>query len=88
MKTILLYELNSDKARLSEEYVKLFNNLHPDHKIELKNRDDLEVDRWTRLYGVYNFPAIIIFREDGQLVNLWQDPELPLYDEVFAYMDR
>ncbi len=88
MKAILIYDLNSDKTRISEEYVEGFNRLHPDYLINLQDKNNKESDNLITLYGIYMFPALIIIREDGQLIKFWQDETLPLYDEVFAYIHQ
>lgn len=39
------------------------------------------------LYDVTRYPAVLATREDGELLYLWQGEQLPLMNEVAAYLD-
>ena len=39
----------------------------------------------TPLYDILDHPAILVTRDDGSVMQLWQGKQLPLMAEVAAY---
>lgn len=54
--------------------------------IELISLDTREGSDMARLYDIVQYPALLIQRDDGQLVKEWQGERLPLMDEVEGYL--
>lgn len=42
----------------------------------------------ARLYDIVRYPAVLATRDNGEMLALWQGEQLPLMNEVAAYMDR
>jgi hypothetical protein len=87
MKTLVLYRPNSEHGRLIEEFIRNFNDRSDSlHQIELINIDTRDGDATATLYGVMQYPAILVLQNDGSLQKSWEGSMLPLVDEVVAYM--
>lgn len=83
MKVIILYRPNSEQARTVEEYARDISrqqNIQP----ELLDIDTPEGSAMQSLYDITSQPAVVIKREDGQLVQYWVGEQLPLMQEVAA----
>lgn len=86
MKAVMLYRPNSERARLAEDYVADFARNRHEH-LELINIDSQEGSHLAELYGITDNPAILVTREDGQLLQHWQGQYLPLANELAGYMN-
>jgi hypothetical protein len=83
MKVVILYRPNSEKARLVEEYahdISRQQNVQP----QLIDVDTPEGSAMVSLYDIMSYPAVVVTREDGQLVQFWAEEQLPLMQEVAA----
>ncbi len=86
MKVLVLYRPNSEHSRIVDEFIRNFNSRSDSvHQIELCNIDTREGDSQARLYGVMQYPAILVVQNNGSLQRSWEGSTLPLIDEVIAY---
>lgn len=85
MKVLLLYRPNSEHARIVEEFVHEFERREASRKIELVDVDSREGSATASLYDILQHPAILVTADDGQVIQMWAGPQLPLMDEVAAY---
>lgn len=86
MKALILYRPNSEHARKVEEFLHLFSRLHPEKKTELVNLDTREGSTMATLYDVVQNPAVVAVKDDGSVLKIWQGEQMPLMDEVAAYL--
>lgn len=86
MKATILYHPNSEWARNVEEYARDFERQRG-KKIDLVSLELQEGAAMASLYDVTRYPAVLATREDGELLYLWQGEQLPLMNEVAAYLD-
>lgn len=86
MKVVILYHPNSEWARTVEDYAHDFEHQRA-KKIELISLDTKEGSTMATLYDATRFPAMIATRDSGEMLNLWQGEQLPLMNEVAAYLD-
>jgi len=87
MKAFILYHPSSEHSRSVEDYVHEFERQR--HKgIKLISLDRPEGADKARLYDIVQYPALVVVREDGQLVKVWQGDKLPLMDEVAGNLER
>lgn len=86
MKVIVLYRPNSEYGRISEEFVRDFQQRHQEAKIELLDADSRDGSAMASLYDIVRYPAILAMRDDGSTLNIWEGEELPLMDEVASYL--
>lgn len=85
MKAVILFRPNSDHTRIVEEYVRDFQRRF-NRDIQLVSLDTTEGARQAELYDITQYPAVLAVKDDGQLVQLWQGPRLPLANEVVGYL--
>jgi hypothetical protein len=85
MRMVVIYRPNSEYGRITEDFIKEFNDRHPLDKVEVINVDTRNGIAMATLYDVVQYPGILILRNDGSVSMTWQGPELPLMDEVAAY---
>ncbi len=88
MKVVILYRPNSEQARAVETFVHDFERRHGDAKLELVNIDEREGIALASLYDIMSFPSIMVLADDGGMLHLWQNEQLPLMDEVASYVVR
>lgn len=86
MKLAVLYQPHSEFAQATETYLKEFKNLYPDKKVELVDADSVQGSQVTELYDTLSYPALLALADDGQLLNAWSGPTLPLMNDVVAYL--
>ena len=86
MKALILYRPNSEHARSVEEFLNMFKRLHPEKKTEMVSLDTREGSSVATLYDVMQNPAIVAVKDDGSVLKIWQGEQLPLMDEVAAYL--
>jgi len=86
MKVVVLYRPDSEYARIVETFAHDYKRLHQGDKLELVNIDSRDGAATASLYDIMTQPAILALREDGTVLNMWQGAELPLMDEVAAYV--
>lgn len=87
MKSFVLYRPNSEFARTTEQYVRDFER-RKGVRLELVNIDTEEGTQKARLYDIVQYPAILVTRDDGQIMKAWQGEPFPLMDEIAGYLDR
>jgi len=85
MKALVLYRPDSEHASTVESYVRDFNKA-TGKNLELMSMETLEGVQKAALYDLMEFPAIIVVRDDGQLVKDWVGANLPLTNEVVGYL--
>lgn len=86
MKALILYRPASEFARPIEEYVHEFDSRRG-KKIELVSLDDVKGSDMARLYDIVQYPALLVIKDDGQILKAWQGARMPLMDEVAGYLD-
>ena len=86
MKAVILFNPNSEHSRLVEDFNRNLE-MRSGRKLDTISTETIEGANLSELYGVYNYPAIIITRDDGALVNMWQNEHLPLINEVIGYLN-
>ncbi len=86
MKVVALYHPNSEWARRVEEYARDFEHQR-NKKIELISIETREGVTLASLYDITRFPALVALRETGEMLAMWQGEQLPLMNEVAAYLD-
>lgn len=79
-----MYHPVSDHRLQVEQYAHEFSRNHPDN-IELISVDERQGAELARLYDVVQYPALLVIKDDGSLVQYWQGDTLPLMDEVASY---
>ena len=88
MKLVVLYQPNTEFARITEEYVQEFKGLHPEAEVVLVDVDSIEGSKQAQLYDVVQYPALLAIANNGSLLNMWSGNLLPLMDEVMGYLRR
>ena len=86
MKVVVLYRPDSEYASTVETFARDYKRLHDGDKLELVNIDSRDGSATASLYDIMQQPAILALREDGSVLNSWEGPQLPLMDEVAAYV--
>lgn len=82
---LMLYRPLSEGAREAERYVTEFSKLHRE-EFQMLDIDSVEGITKASLYDIVSTPAILITRDTGEMVALWQDAQLPLMNEVLGYL--
>lgn len=85
MKTLVLYRPNSEYARSVDEFVHEFKTRSSDKVLEVVNIDSREGSHIADLYGIVQYPAILVLQGDGFMQKSWEGGTLPLVDEVLGY---
>lgn len=69
-----------------EDYARDFEHQR-NKKIELTSLDTREGVAMASLYDITRYPALIALRDTGEMLAMWQGEQLPLMNEVAAYID-
>ncbi len=85
MKVVILYHPRSEWARNVEEYARDFEHQR-NKKIELVSVEEREGADMAKLYDIVSYPAVLALRDSGDLLAHWQGEQLPLMNELSAYL--
>ncbi len=85
MRTLILYRPASEHEGLVQDYIREYTQLHPEARFELLSMDTREGVDTATLYDATNYPAILVITDDGQLMQIWQDQQLPLMQDLDYY---
>ena len=85
MKTLVLYRPNSEYARSVDEFIREFKIIGGSRTLEVIDVDSREGSRIAELYGLAQYPAILVLQSDGVMQKSWEGGTLPLIDEVMGY---
>lgn len=81
----VLYHPNSDHERQVTELA--YNLAHQsDRQLELVSLETVEGAELAKLYGVVEYPAILVTGPEGRFQKLWQGKNLPLVQEILSYL--
>lgn len=86
MRLALIYRKNSEQERPIIEFKEMMRRRYPDKTIEEFDLDSRIGAAQANLYGVVNYPAIIVTSNDGHVQGVWEGQPMPLLDEVMASM--
>lgn len=85
MKAVILYKPNSETESSVQEYVREFGR-ETGRTIALIDSDTVQGIEIAKLYDVVQFPAIVVFRDDGSFIESWLDREKwPTISELSFY---
>lgn len=84
MKVTILYHPNSEHSRRVDDFV---HDIHAQQgiKVELLSLETREGASIATIYDITQYPAIVVTRDDGGIVQTWSGEQLPLMNEVAAY---
>lgn len=85
MKVNILYRPGTEYARRVEEYAHDFKRIKG-FEVQLVDLNTREGASTATLYDILQYPSVMIVRDDGQLIKVWQGEELPLMTEVAGYL--
>ncbi len=86
MKAVMLYHPGQEYSRQVEEYINDFTRSRG-RTIEPINIDTKDGAETARQYDVVQYPCLMVLREDGQLMNMWQGIDsFPLMNELDSYL--
>lgn len=86
MKLIVLYHPNSEFATPVENFVNECTQ-HTREKIEKVSLETREGASLASVYDSLDYPAVIVAKDDGQLIKDWQGADLPPIGEVIGYLN-
>jgi hypothetical protein len=84
MKVVMLYHPESEHARSVLVFQRDFEEF-ASKKVELLSLETPEGDDMAKLYGITQYPAIVVCSDNGELQKLWEGESLPLISEVVSY---
>lgn len=85
MKLSILYHPDSESARSVEEFSHNFQK-QTGQEVEFVSLDTSSGWELARLYDIVSYPAVLVRRDSGELLNSWQGESLPLINEVAGYV--
>ncbi len=84
MKVMVLYHPESEHARNVLTFQHDFEKL-TSKSVELVSLETPEGDERAKLYGVTQYPAIVVCADSGELLKFWEGESLPQINEVVSY---
>lgn len=85
MKTIVVYEDDSEHAREVSDYLRDFKR-QTGHDLEVIDPLTKEGADFCRAYDIVEYPSIVALADSGALQNLWRGLPLPTISEVSYYV--
>lgn len=85
MKVVMLYHPVSEHASKVEMFARDFERTqHVDPElVSLETKEGADL---AKVYGIVQYPAIIVTQDDGAHMKQWEGDILPLMGEVAAYL--
>lgn len=85
MKAVILYKQNTERERSVHEYVREFTR-ETGRTIELIDAETVQGIETAKLYDIMQFPAILVFKDDGEYIRSWLDRDSwPTVSELSFY---
>lgn len=85
MKALVLYFPNSEHARSVDEFSRNIQS-KSGKTVELLSLETVEGANKAEVYGVIDYPAVMVLADDGSMHKFWEGKDLPLVDEVLSYL--
>lgn len=85
MKTLLFYRPNSEHERRVLDYLRDFK-MRTGKDIPTQDVDTPEGVELCELYGIMEYPAIIVTDDEGHIQNLWTADRMPPINELSYYV--
>ncbi|MCE7936538.1 hypothetical protein DYH10_02010 [Candidatus Saccharibacteria bacterium CPR2] len=85
MKAVILYRSQSDHERSVNDYMHDFEH-QTGKTIEALDVEQQEGQELAQLYDIMQYPAVIARAEDGSLIKVWSDGQLPLMNELSYFI--
>ena len=86
MKTYLIYRFGSDLQKIKAEAFLRDIGADAVARITEVDTDTPDGAQMTKLYQIYDYPALLIAQDDGQMVQLYQQ-KWPLLSEIRYQMN-
>lgn len=87
MRVLILYHERSEHGGLVSDYVVEFKK-YKRKTIELISLETAQGDDLAVLYGISQYPAVLVTSDNGTMQRLWQGLPLPLMDELSYYTSQ
>lgn len=87
MKIVMLYHPISEHGRKVETFARDFERTQH-FEPELVSLETPEGANKARVYGIVQYPAIVITQDDGTHMKQWEGESFPLMNEVAAYLHQ
>lgn len=85
MKAVILYKPNTERETSVLEYVREFARV-TGRPIELMDVDTVHGIEIAKLYDIMQFPAIVVFKDDGEYIRSWPERDSwPTISELSFY---
>lgn len=85
MKAVILYKPNTEREASVLEYVREFARV-TGRPIELMDVDTVHGIEIAKLYDIMQFPAIVVFKDDGEYIRSWLERDSwPTISELSFY---
>jgi hypothetical protein len=85
MRLVIIYRPNSEYSRITEEFVKDYQDRYQFQSVEIVDVDTREGIALVTLYDIMQYPAVLALQNDGSTQKIWQGPQLPPIGEVASY---
>lgn len=85
MKITILYHPVSEHATKVEGFARDFERTQHTQP-ELVSLETKEGAQLAQVYGIVQYPAIIVTQDDGTHMKQWEGDEFPLMSEVAAHL--
>ena len=86
MKVIVLYRPRSEHRAMVDEFIRQYQRLYPESKLDVVDVDSRDGTAIAQTYAIVSYPAVMVMRDDGNVVESWQgDTELPKVEDVRYY---
>lgn len=85
MKVAILYHPESEFARIVEEYARDFER-QKGNVVDLISLETKEGANLAALYNIVRYPALLVKRDNNDLIKHWEGEPLPLMNEVAGYL--
>lgn len=84
MKVVVLSRPGTDYSRTVDDFVRDLEREHQT-RVDQLSLDTRDGSSTASLYDIMEYPAVLVVREDGQLVKEWHGRNMPLKSEVTMY---
>ncbi len=84
MKVQVLYHPNSDHERKVLDFQREFER-RSTSSVKLVSLETIEGAGIAKLYGVTQYPAVLVVDERGNFQKMWEGEQMPLINDVEGY---
>lgn len=88
MRTVLIWNEQTDYAREVREWTREFERLHGEGVIESLDPETIEGEMFVTAHDILQYPAVVVLTDEGRVLESWKGTPMPQLEEVEYWLSK